>query len=370
MNEGDGIELGAFRAVLARLIDEAKRADLRNFSTLEGDARWLHIVARASLPIAKRITSEARTALGKLLDQCGTPASDEEKIPSVFPDFDQPTQPQAVISEETPRPRALAIEDMAFMVQSELRQRAERLGRLSDNSDPLSIIGECDGALRRVRRGLQAVDRVIETGDMRSAHACTGSELEESLAVRRAYARARRYFVERSTPTATELLEALRGASARLDSLCQGEVSTLVRVRDRLQLSDLHRRVHAWLKAGGVDALGGLRLWQDTAAVFHMIQHVNRRQELIEHDAQVVREVLRALELAGGGRHATGMSGVSGVRLGLALESRLQRLQGLDEELDQYLTVTDGYTPALRAVLERLNQRFGGSASRAQEGVA
>lgn len=344
--------LTAFQPRLACTFGEAKRADLRNFRTLSAERAWRQIVARASLPIVARITADARTVVSELLAACeACKAVDTSQpngaLPPAFLSFERAMDSAVRALDEVAGP-IQAVEDIAFLVQLELRQRADRITRLSETSDPLMVIGECDSALRRVCKGLGAVDAAIAAAAQVRPVIEFASELRESLVVRRAYAQVRGYFVASGTPPEDAIESALRGAAARIDMLAEGEVSPLLRVGDRLQLLDLQDRIRTWLSSPPCHrALDGKRLWQDMLAFVEMVSFVNRRQELIEHDREALAKLLALPDDPSAGAE------VEAERARL-----LAAIEGRDDELDALARRAAG--PAeLRPLLEALADRLG-----------
>lgn len=347
-SDGSGRSLGEFQPRMAGLVREVNRADLRNFRTLGGEREWQRIIARTSLPIAVRLTREARSLVSDVVAACVEPVKPDQprrssSLPPAFLSFEL-AMDTAVGKLGPDNASKRAVEDIAFLVQLELRQRDERLARLNDSVEALTVIGECDGALRRIRKGLGAIDRGIVQLDGGPPSVEFASELRDSLTVRRAYARARAYFVSCGEPRADTLESCLRGAAARIDFLAEGDVAPLLRVRDRLHAFDLQARLRAWLRLGPSGAVDGARLWEDIAGFFEMLTLVNRRQELVEHDAQTVGQLLAS----------EGDTAIADDQRGELLAS----LVGLDDELD-VLIQKGSCANALRAALERVGDHLG-----------
>jgi len=120
------------------------------------------------------------------------------------------------------------------------------------------------------------------------------------------------------------------------------EVYPSLRVRDRLHLRELQRRILDWLRSANDPAMG-LRVWQDLEAFIRMLSQINRRQELIEHDTQVVAAVSASIATC------------SEPALPEATIELLARLEGLDDDLDALLASPERSSPERwRAMFERL----------------
>ncbi len=337
--------LTGFQTRIAALVREVARADLRNFRTLSGERDWQRIVARATLPIALRLTRDARTLVAEIVAACAEPELAEPRVSSLPPGFLSFERQMDAAADQLAqgRPTLAAVEDIAFLVQMELRQRLERLERLGDAADPVTVIGECDGALRRIRKGLGTIDRGIVEIEGVAPALDFASELQESLTVRRSYGRLRAYFSsQKMLAVSPSTIEAnLRAASARIDSLAEGEVAALLRVRDRLQVLELQQRLVAWLAPGSErDPLDGERLLQDVHGFVEMLHMVNRRQELVEHDAAAVERFL-SLPPESNERGAI-----------------LERLSGLDDDLDRAVSQS-GEHAAIDGVVAKVGTRLG-----------
>lgn len=328
---------------LCALVARVQRVDLRDFETASADAIWRDLV-----PVVVAAVADARALIGRVLEACDavreaqpTPR-DTGNASSAFLPFDVAID-EAV---RTGEGSLQAVDDIGFLVHLELRQRAERLERLSAGHGQLTLIGEADGGLRRIRKGLAALDAAIASATGAAATLDFATELRTSLVVRRAYARFRQRLTAGGEPAAGELRARLRGVGTQIAVLVGWQAYPLLRVRDRLQLRELQGRILGWLRTDASDdALTGLRLWQDVVAFVEMLAQVNRRQELVEHDTALVVTALAAL------RGAPPPDGEAG--------ALLAPLEGLDDELDRLLAADAPTADALRGALERLGARLG-----------
>jgi hypothetical protein len=128
------------------------------------------------------------------------------------------------------------------------------------------------------------------------------------------------------------------------------EVYPNLRVSDRLHLRELQRRILDWLR-GPSDPAVGLRVWQDLEAFLQLLSLINRRQELIDHDHQIV--------IAASASVCT----CTEPSLPESTMQLLARLEGLDDDIDVLLASPERSEPARwRTTLER----FGASTTPSQ----
>jgi hypothetical protein len=234
-----------------------------------------------------------------------------------------------------------AVGDIAFLGQLELRQRQERLARVVACNSAMTIVGECDGALRRIRKVLTALDRALARAGLVEARLDFATELELSLRVRRACTKFRARILGSGEPTPATLRASLRSAGTTIAMLVGWETYPHLRVRDRLQLRELQRRVLDWLRGENAET-EGMRLRQDLVGFVRMLAQVSRRQELVEHDSRVVREARASLASC---RDAWPEP----------VAAALATLEGLDDEVDALLASEARTRPdAWSAPLERL----------------
>ena len=331
---GQVASLAAFQQPMAEIVERVERVDIRHFETLP--------VAQAQKdlhPAASLLVQQARTVVGAILHEC-------ESLNAASEDGGGGLHDSFLPFERAMDAAVRAGEDVAILLQLELRQREERLRRVNDASDGLAVIGECDSALRRIRKGFGAIDVAIARAASVAPRLDFSSELEESLLVREAYAKFRTRLAAEGTPAPSELYAKMRVAGTHIAVLVGWRAYPLLRVRDRLQLRDLQQRILAWLRPENrVDETAGMRLWQDVVAFVEMLAQVNRRQELLEHDAKLVGALLATI-----GEGASPLDEASLAAFG--------PLKGLDDELDA-LVASRGTRSALSVLLERIAGRLG-----------
>ncbi|MBX3261290.1 MAG: hypothetical protein KIS83_21470 [Rubrivivax sp.] len=316
-------ELIEFKAKLASLADRVLAVDIRAYESMPPDqlASELQPVVTELLTAANALIADVLDAYGNVRVEAEPGAAGAGALSSPYAVFEHAID--AAIAAQTTS-SLQAVGDIAFLAHLELRQRAARLEHVTWCRSAIAIVGECDSALRRVRKALTSIDVAFARAGIGEATFDFASELEVSLRVRRACAKLRGRVLAAAEPSEETLYVRLRSAGTAIAMLVGWEVYPSLRVRDRLQLRELQRRILDWLRQDK-DPTAGLRLWQDLVTFIRMLSQVNRRQELVEHDTRTV------LELAD--RLAT----VERESLSDDALDLLASLEGLDDEVDQLL---------------------------------
>jgi hypothetical protein len=338
--------LARFQEPIKEIVGRGLGLDLRGFEIAPVER-----ITRELQPATLGLLGETRALLGEVLESCGPSAggtADEaaESLRTSFLSFDRAID-ETVATKQLGSLRA--VEEIAFMADLELRQRTERLTRVGAAQGAPALLGECDSSLRRIRKALNAVDAAIATAADVPPLLDFTSELETSLAVRRAYAKLRLRLVAVGEPTPETTRARLRAVGTQLASCVGWDVYADMRVGDRLLLRDVQRRVLDWLRGeGDATPAAGLRLWQDLAGCLEMLALVNRRQELVGHDAAVVRDAVARLALE------------PRAEIDAAAWQRLAALDGLDAQLDELLLQRQPPPRTwLEPILERLATQLG-----------
>jgi hypothetical protein len=328
-----------YQDAIAGLAERVQAVDVRAYESMtpESLVAELHPVVSGFLQAAGDLLARVSDAYER--EAVASPDAGEGAMASPYFPFEQAID-AAIGAQSEATYRAVA--DIVFLGQIELRQRKERLARVVACNSAMTIVGECDGALRRIRKVLTALDRALARAGLVAPRLDFATELELSLRVRRACTRFRSRVLRLGEPSEETLHAHLRGAGTTIAMLVGWDTYPHLRVRDRLQLRDLQRRVLDWLR-GERNATEGMRIWQDLLAFVRLLAQVSRRQELAEHDARVVREARSRL-----GACANGV-------VPEALLSELGALEGLDDEVDSLLASADrSRALAWAAPLERL----------------
>jgi hypothetical protein len=235
------------------------------------------------------------------------------------------------------------VQNLAFIARLGLRGRIAALEDMSVATGKWEIIDAASSSLREVLKALGAIDvAVCELEGLPCPTTFYVTELERSLAIRRAYRILHADVSPGVDPKAPEIAMRLRRAANAVAKLAGRPIYPSMRVHDRFMLRSVQRRLQAWLVPSSEDPksreAAGVRLYQDVAHLAELMLGVNERAELRKHDAEVATDVLRGLE--GGTLEATRAS------------ERLRAIQGRDLELDALLAATE--PPATAALLARL----------------
>lgn len=334
-----------FQGPMEALVRRVKDVDLRPYEAADCTRCWQELH-----PVALALVQEAQSLMASVISAC------EAQAPHWEPELEVAELPEPHLSferaldvaVEAGRASIRAVEDVAFLVSIELRQRYDRLHRITASAGVVVMVGECDSALRRIRKGLGAVDIAIARAEQVPVRLDFSSELEESLEVRGTYARFRSRILADGQPSPQQLYARMRAVGTQMAMLVGNKAYPLLRVRDRLQLRELQHRILSWLlPENRGDPVAGLRIWQDVVAFVEMLSQVNQRQELMEHDAQCVTELQRLV-------------GLGDATLEPEQRTKLRPLWGLHPALDAFI---DQQAPVprqpLREVLDTLAQQLG-----------
>ena len=341
---GDNVaRLSRFQAPMHHLVVRGRSVDIRAYEIASAEQ-----IAAELQPPTLELLQDTKQLLGSILDDCQRVepgehgADDASSAPwtnSCLPFERAIDATMAMLGSRQ------IVEEIAFMAQLELRQRQERLVRVRASQGGVALLGECDSSLRRIRKALNAVDAAIAKVESVSPLLDFTSELQTSLAVRRAYAKFRARVMAGGEPTAETLRARFRGAGTQIAKLVGWEIYPEMRVADRLLLRELQQRILDWLR-GAADggSASGIRLWQDLAGCVEMFSLVNRRQDLVEHDSAIIRRLLDVIE------HSA---------LPEPTWDEVRALEGLDHELDQVIAASAKDPAALRAIVSRLAIQLG-----------
>jgi len=331
-------ELAHFQEPMRELVIRGRQVDIRAYEIAS-----IERVISELQPTTLALLRDTRALLGDLIDTQQNAASTLEEPASTWASH-LPFEHELDAAVATKLGSRQAVEEIAFIAQLELRQREERLMRITARQGATALLGECDSSLRRVRKALNAVDAAIAKAESVPPRLDFTSELQTSLAVRRAYAKFRARLNLEGEPRPDTLRSRFRAAGTQIAILVGWDAYPEMRVQDRLLLRELQLRVLGWLR-GGPEATtaAGMRLWQDLAGCVEMFSLINRRQELVAHDSAIVRA------LVDGERSESDPE----------LREALRPLDGLDRDLDDLLAGPRLAGDQVAAVLARLAQQFG-----------
>ena len=215
--------------------------------------------------------------------------------------------------------------ELCFGARVDIGQTRRRLALIHDvdREDQLDI---CESICRRVRR---FVARLLEEPLLAQTEFSTEyedeSELENAIAVRRAYAKFRESLRTAEIADTAELRRALSRAAIAIGRILSEGAFMDIRIRDKALFLSLQQRVVEWFERND-DMDEGKRLYGDLRATGDLIRGVNLRQELKEYDKKVVEETKTMLSREASEDELP------------TLLARLSTMEGRDDELDSVLT--------------------------------
>jgi hypothetical protein len=217
--------------------------------------------------------------------------------------------------------------DLAFLARNELATCRRDLQISQREGDVLKLASACETSLRRLRRILVSIESAVYEYEGREPPMRILPDLKISLQVRNLYGRLRREILARGSATSGRMEDHLLAVASRLGELRDLNIYPFLRFDDRIQIRDLLERIADWLREGSEADQNGQRLWQDLLGFAELLKQVNHRQELREHDRQVILDA--CAELFEGEEERDQVT--------QELFSRLELLLGLDDRLDRQI---------------------------------
>lgn len=316
--------LSHFRELVHRLDREVRSVDIRVYEALELEehARQLRHITRRFLNEAASLAREIIVAYERSPDRLLSNA--EWLGPGIACDY----------------------RGTSFLAHLDLGQLEGRFEALAQTADPVTMIIECDAALRAIHGALYAMSIALAHAEQALPSVNADPELESSLRLRKTYVSFREKIRSIDEPSAESVLHALRAVASALAWLVADETYRDMRAQDRMQLRSLQRRIASWLGAETTDSALGLSLFREAASFVETLRQVNWRQELVRHDIQVLRRAAIFGERAERGREFPN-----------DLAAALGRLGGLNAEVDRLLSAP-GTNPveAWMPLLERFKK--------------
>lgn len=237
--------------------------------------------------------------------------------------------------------------DLAFIATVELRQKRERLSRLAPGASRYLLLSAIASTRRRLKKSLTAVSSLLCRLEAVGEPLSFESEVQSAVAIRRGYARLCRTIARGRDPGAG-LESRLRDIKTELTILMGRAFYPDLRLEDRVALRESHGRLIAWLARPPSASTNeeGRRLWTDICGVANELSKISRRQELLEHDAHVLRIAAAALEAE------------SAEELAPGLLRHLGELEGLDPDVDRLLRSQTRDAAAWRRATGRLRMHL------------
>lgn len=240
------------------------------------------------------------------------------------------------------------LNDVAFFARNELRSCLERLeaAAAAQKHGEMALASSCEASIRRLRKALVSVESTMFEFEGQDAPQRKWYDVEVSLQIRKLYWNLRRE-TSRLDP-GQPLADRLRAVLYRIVAFRELNVYPLLRVDDRVALRQLLSRILEWLHSESRGEAEGQHIWRDLEAFAGLLVQVSHRQELRDHDLALLRRAQHQLFPYEGRSPRTMPPG---------LHAELQKLLGLDAELDRLILAGDrGRVETWRAPLERLQR--------------
>ncbi len=251
------------------------------------------------------------------------------------------------------------IAEAVMLARMGLRSRQRTLLSLGENAPRWERLAAAGSALRTIQKSLSVVDRCM--ADFEHVPASINfydRVVERSLDIRRRYVRFCQTVVAPPPAELNALRCRARSIGNAIAHLLGRDVAVHLRTGDRALLMLEHAKVREWLADRSEHAehiAAGQRLIQDMNNIATMFLDVNRREELVQHDARLVREVLRDYRAVTGGHDEAALR---------AMLARLSTMLGRSPSLDAILERpwAEGSAVELWDVLVDLDRTLGAAA--------
>ena len=238
---------------------------------------------------------------------------------------------------------AREITSLAFAGRYQVAESREALAHALAARQVWLVASHADTGLRRIAKALITVEAAVREFEGLPVVERKWIDLEVSFEIRRLYGQFRRAVLRgRSEATGEEQVKEFKGVARRISILRDLKIYPFMRIDDRLAIRKLQKRILAWLDETP-DQEAGCRLWQDLESFARLLEKVNEREELRQHDRQVLVRFNNWLH----GVHLPGT-------LSAAQREELDTLMGLDDELDELLMQPDLAPATLRTPIARL----------------
>lgn len=232
--------------------------------------------------------------------------------------------------------------DLVFFARSELRSSLERLMEAATQDGmQLMVASNCEASLRCLRKALVSVESSLYEFEGKTATPRQWFDVELSLQIRKLYWNLRRE-TELAGRDGRGLEERLRKVLYRVVAFRELSVYPFLRVDDRVHLRRLLKRILDWLNSKDRDPTDGRRIWEDLTSFAEILVQVSHRQELQDHDRDLVTRVYRLLRRS------------DQRTMPPALWGELDSILGLDEELDELITTRQPQLEAWREPVARM----------------
>lgn len=321
-------DLSRIQGALHAAAENARRIDTRRFE-VDSIAR-----IRAELvPMVYRAMDEAYAVLGDVVARYDRPSSpppseggDRPGLGDLVPGPGDSGMFNCLLDDivdaaaDTPRQR---IADIAFMARWELQRKRAAVGEAVQRGDDWQLIAECCSARRRVIKTTSGTERVLSEVEglpslFRDVYQTERQRAIDTRAAYHAFVVGLREAERRWQ--ATDIGRCLRLIGTGVAQLVGRGIYEDLRVEDRRALRNLQTRIVSWLR-DVQDPREGRRLLSEASATASLLMEVNRRPVLVEHDCELLEQLLVAVAEPATDR--------------VAFFKRLLSVRGRDPELDR-----------------------------------
>lgn len=215
--------------------------------------------------------------------------------------------------------------DLCFIGASECRACRNELEALSSSSDPFTLLVVIERTQMRLSSSLCAVEARLANMSGRESKTRHVELGRKSLQSRHLLARLRRRMA--GAACHDDMEQRLRSSAGIFAWLTGHDHFSHLRASDRLTARQLQRRILDWLRTRSPPGDDNRHLWQDVRAFVELVQLVNCRPEIVQHDFRIVLQVMSVLaDMDPEGALPRSVAG------------RLNSILGRDELLDELLT--------------------------------
>lgn len=219
-------------------------------------------------------------------------------------------------------PARTEVADIAALAGMALQERRNLLTH-AQPCDHWTYLENCERSLRSLGKSAAVVEGVLTRYGHLPARVDRAADLASALGVRRRYATLRRE-VWRASAQRLDVQPRLRAVSKSISALLNCDEYPCMRLGDRRELRMLQFRIQSWLSSEYPSETVGERTWEEVLTVVSLLAGVNRRSELVAHDAGILAGLTSVVARTVDPR---------------ALRQAAEPLFGVDPELDVLLDI-------------------------------
>ncbi len=268
-----------------RLIEQASKAEFR----FPEDSALI-AVAIDLTPKVSRLLRESLTLLRRVERAVASLAADED--PSAFGEPDSLSAIGQLIASEV---ALQELGDLVYFAIGELRGSLGELEKAVTTNRVLMMATLCESGLRSTRRALVSVEAALFRFEDLEPPEHQWVDVDVSLEIRKLYRDLRQDIMAHGTAGDAVNEELVRAVLYRLLAFRELRIYPFLRVDDRVHLRNLLKRMLEWLNSEERDQERAGELWRDLTEFAQILAQVSFRQELREHDRQLVDHACRVL---------------------------------------------------------------------------